>query len=114
MVVKTQSDGREGFGLRVSAANVRRYFPKSMGAVELQLGDLAIQCTLPPKFWEGQPEIHDPRLCEWLKFKVFRDGRMRSPIILNLVQSGAESFTVETSARRTAPFSPAAWHGSAI
>jgi hypothetical protein len=108
MVVKTQSDGREGLGLRVSAANVRRYFPRNMGSVELRLGDLQIQCQLPSKFWEGQPEIHDPRLCEWLKFKIVRAGQPANPITFNLVQSGAESFTVQPAVRRGVRFTPVA------
>ena len=111
MVVKTQSDGREGFGLRVSAANVRRYFPRTMDSVELQLGDLHIQCQLPSKFWEGQPEIHDPRLCEWLKFKLSREGREADPITFALVQSGADSFCVQpisSAARRSVRLTPVA------
>jgi hypothetical protein len=80
----------------VGAANARRYFPRTMSAVELGLGDLRIQCPLPASFWNGHPEIFDPRLCEWLKFKVLRERSSANPIALHMVQSGANSFTLQS------------------
>ena len=97
MVVRTQSNGRDNFGLRVGTANARRYFPRGTSAVELRLDDLHIQCQLPAGFWNGHPEIFDPRLCEWLKFKVLRERRSNDPIPLQMVQSGTNSFTVVKS-----------------
>lgn len=97
MVVRTHSNGRDSFGLRVGAANARRYFPRSVTAVELRLDDLHIRCHLPETFWNGQPEIFDPRLCEWLKFKVLRERRNSEPIPLQMVQSGTNSFTLKPS-----------------
>jgi hypothetical protein len=92
MVVTTHESGREVLGLRVGAANVRRYFPKGMGTVELLLGDLRIECKLPPDFWNGQPEIRDPRLGAWLKFKVSRTHSNRKPATLAMVQAGTNAF----------------------
>lgn len=102
MVVRTQSNGINDFGLRVGTANARRYFPRSMDAVELRMDDLHIQCQLPASFWNGSPEIYDPRLCAWLKFKVLQERRKGAPIALNMVQSGTNSFTLQSisSARR--------------
>ncbi|UWZ86406.1 hypothetical protein [Occallatibacter riparius] len=97
MVVRTHSNGRDNFGLRVGAANARRYFPRTINAVELRLDDLHIRCHLPETFWNGQPEIFDPRLCEWLKFKVLRERRNGEPIPLQMVQSGTNSFTLKPS-----------------
>lgn len=74
MVVKTQLRGGEVTGLHVGARNVRRYFPKGDRVIELQLDHLQIQCGLSPDFWRGQPKICDPRLCEWLDFKVAHRG----------------------------------------
>lgn len=74
MVVKTQFKGGEVTGLHVGARNVRRFFPKTVHVIELQLDHLQIQCGLSPEFWRGRPEIHDPRLCEWLDFKVCYGG----------------------------------------
>ena len=111
MVVKTQSNGRQGFGLRVSATNVRRYFPRTVGAVELRLDDLQIECRLPETFWSGEPEIHDPRLCEWLKFKVMRERRDQVPIALLMERSGSNTFTLHArglEARRSPRFDHAA------
>ena len=116
MVVKTQCNGREVTGLCVGSTNARRYFSKNIKSVELHLGDLRIECNLAPDFWRGQPEIHDPRLCEWLKFKVSHDysGRMM-PIPMALEQFGMNSFRLLPSTRdahapmsRGTGYSPAA------
>ncbi len=96
MVVTTQENGREVLGVRVGAGNVRRYFPKSMGAVELLLGDLRIQCKLEPDFWNGQPEICDPRLGAWLKYKVSRERSNRKPVALAMERAGANVFTLQS------------------
>ena len=53
MVVKTQSKGRGITALHVGASNVRRYFPKHISSIELQLGHLQIECGLKPDFWQG-------------------------------------------------------------
>jgi hypothetical protein len=94
MVVKTQCKGREVTGLRVGASNARRYFPKNIAAIELELDHLRIECGLPPDFWRGQPEIHDPRLCAWLESKEFNGKSCRTPIPLDLIPSGKNSFKI--------------------
>jgi hypothetical protein len=111
MVVTTQENGREVVGLRVGAANVRRYFPRNMRAVEFLLGDLRIECNLPPGFWNGHPEILDPRLGAWLRFKVSRTRANRKPVALAMEKAGANTFTL-----RSLPFWPqrvTATHGVA-
>jgi hypothetical protein len=94
MVVTTQENGREVVGLRVGAANVRKYFPREIGAVELLLGDLRIECNLPPEFWNGQPEIRDPRLGAWLEFKVSRARSNGEPAVLAMEPAGANAFAL--------------------
>ena len=113
MVVTTQACGREVIGLHVGAANAKRFFPKRMRTVELHLGDLRIECTLPPGFWVDQPQIHDPRLCEWLKFKVFQESENRQPLSLAMEQSGSNAFRLQAIGpaqreRRRTAISPAA------
>lgn len=94
MVVTAKGNGREVLGLRVGAANARRYFSREVNNVELRIGDLRIECRLPPEFWSGRPEIQDPRLCEWLKFKSSQHRYNRKPIALAMEQIGANSFTL--------------------
>ncbi len=93
MIVKTQRNGNDRTGLLVGEANVRRYFRKEMRSIDLRLDDLRIQCTLSPDFWGGRPEIHDPRLSEWLEFKVGRSFRGREPL-LSMVPTGADTFVI--------------------
>jgi hypothetical protein len=92
MVVKTQFEGHRVSGLYVGVNNVRRYFSRRIHAVELQLDHLRIECGLSPRFWEGQPEIHDPRLCDWLESKHLHDRPSREPVPMALIPSGKNSF----------------------
>jgi len=95
MVVRTQSKGRGVTGLHVGASNVRRYFPKNISVIELQLDHLQIQCRLKPEFWQGQPEIFDPRLCAWLEARHLHRRPDREPILLALVPAGKNTFQVQ-------------------
>jgi hypothetical protein len=91
MVVKSQRTGHRITGLYVGVNNVRRYFPKNVESIDLELDHLRIQCGLQPHFWKGQPEIHDPRLCDWLELKQLQ-GKGCSAMAL--IPSGEHSFTL--------------------
>jgi hypothetical protein len=95
MVVRTHSKCRGVTGLHIGVSNVRRYFPKTVAVIELQLDHLQIQCGLAPDFWQGQPEIFDPRLCAWLESKHLHYTPDRAPIPLALIPAGANSFRVQ-------------------
>ncbi len=95
MVVKTQCKGRGLTGLHVGASNVRRYFPKSVAVIELQLDHLQIQCGLNPAFWNDTPEIWDPRLCAWLESKQFHTKPDRTPVPLAMIPAGKNSFKLQ-------------------
>ena len=95
MVVRTQCKGRGLTGLHVGVNNVRRYFPKQIDAIELQLDHLSIRCGLSPHFWQDQPEIFDPRLCAWLENKHLHDKCDRSPVPLAMIPSGENSFRLQ-------------------
>ena len=104
MVVKTQLRGGEVTGLLIGARNVRRYFPKGMRTVELQLDHLQIQCGLTPEFWKGRPEIHDPRLCEWLDFKVARRMGEHRQVKLAMTPAGESIFRLRPEVPKQDPF----------
>lgn len=95
MVVKTHSKGPGVTGLHVGMANVRRYFPKHVSVIELQLDHLQIQCGLGPDFWRGEPEINDPRLCSWLESKNLPRRPDRAPVPLALIPAGGNSFRLQ-------------------
>jgi len=94
MVVTSQCNGRRVTGLYVGASNVRRYFPKHVAAIELQLDHLRIECGLTSHFWNDEPEIHDPRLCLWLESKQFKEKDSRTPMPLVMTRLGDHSFTL--------------------
>jgi len=94
MVVRTQCKGIGKTGLQVGTHNVRRYFPRDAHEVELALDHLLIQCELGAEFWQGEAEIFDPRLCEWLESKNFHLTPGRLPVPMALVPTGKNSFRV--------------------
>jgi hypothetical protein len=98
MLVTAYKDSSQRTRLLIGKANARRYFRKRSSSIELQLDDLHIQCTLDPDFWEGRPEIHDPRLSGWLEFKVARRGSGRELMQLALLPSGADKFVLRPQA----------------
>lgn len=100
MVVKAQYDGCRISGLYVGVNNVRRYFSKRISAVEFQLDHLRIECWLAPRFWEGQPEIHDPRLCEWLDSKNLHQKPCHAAVPLAMIPSGKNSFKLASISRQ--------------
>lgn len=101
MVVKSQCNGHRITGLYVGVKNVRRYFPRKISAIDLQLDHLRIQCGLTPHFWNGQPEIHDPRLCDWLESKQLQGRGLRTPMPLAMIPSGENSFILGPADKRT-------------
>ena len=92
MVVKTQSRGGGVTGLHVGVSNARRYFPRNIPVIELQLDHLQIHCRLEPGFWHGEPEIHDPRLCDWLESKQLHDRPCRTGVPMAMIPYGKNSF----------------------
>jgi hypothetical protein len=95
MVVKTQCKGRGVTGLHVGMNNVRRYFPKHISVIELQLDHLQIQCGLQPDFWQDHPDIYDPRLCAWLEAKRFQAKPGQPQVPLAMIPSGENSFRLQ-------------------
>ncbi len=95
MVVRTQCKSRGVTGLHVGVNNVRRYFPKDISVIELQLDHLQIQCGLKPDFWQGQPDIYDPRLCAWLEARHLHGKCDRDPVPLALIPAGNNSFRLQ-------------------
>jgi hypothetical protein len=113
MVVKTHCKGRVVTGLHVGVSNVRRYFPKGIAVIELQLDHLQIQCGLAPNFWQGQPEIHDPRLCAWLESKNFHTKPFLEPIPMAMIPSGENSFRLQPISLHGRPKpQPALWQAA--
>lgn len=104
MVVKTQKDGRALTGLHIGRANARRFFRRRAQSIDLMLDDLQIRCALSPDFWHDRPEIHDPRLSEWLEFKAGRGRAGREPMVLTMLPFGADTFVVKPKTQSYAAF----------
>jgi len=95
MVVKTQSKGRGVTGLHVGVNNVRRYFPKGISSIELVLDHLQIECGLKPAFWQGEPEIFDPRLCAWLEARQMQTRPGSASVPMAMIPEGKNSFRLQ-------------------
>lgn len=94
MLVKPQSNGHRMTGIYIGAGNVRRYFPRRISAIDLEIDHLRIRCTLTPEFWLDAPEICDPRLSDWLELKHLQSAGKRNGIALDMIPSGADSFVL--------------------
>lgn len=95
MLVQTRSRDGRIVGLHIGAENAVRYFPASQSTIDLVLGHLHIHCELRPEFWQGQPEIYDARLADWLESK-FRCSRQPGGCVsLVLVEEGDGSYRLE-------------------
>ena len=94
MVVTSQCCGHRVTGILVGESNARRYFPKNITEIELQLDHLRIECGLGPHFWDGKPEISDPRLSLWLESKDRNSQGHRAPLRLAMIPTGENSFIV--------------------
>ena len=92
MQVTIQRNGCSVTGLHVGATNVRRYFTRRVSTIELQLDHLQIECWLKPEFWQGDGEIHDPRLVAWLELKSSRGLPSRGPLLLSMIPCGKNCF----------------------
>ena len=92
MVVKPQCNGHRITGIYIGVSNVRRYFPRRVEAIDLQLDHLRIQCGLTERFWEGDPEIRDPRLSDWLELKQLQGAGDRNSMPLAMTPLGENSF----------------------
>jgi hypothetical protein len=98
-MVRALCAGHEVSGLHVGVCNARRYFPKGVSAIELQLDHLRIECGLTPDFWHGRPEIRDPRLILWLKSKSFMAQLSGTSASIAMIPSGENSYKLESAAR---------------
>jgi hypothetical protein len=103
MVVTSQCSGHRVIGLYVGASNVRRYFPRNCSTIELHLDHLRIECGLGERFWNGQPEIRDPRLCLWLESKHLQRKDSGNPISLAMTPMGERIFTLKPVSHEEAP-----------
>lgn len=100
MLVRTQSRDGRITGLYIGAANARRHFSRAVRCVDLELGHLHIQCELQPGFWNGSPEIRDPRLADWLEARHLRPRNKSDSIELEMTRTGDASFHLEPAAVR--------------
>jgi hypothetical protein len=94
MLVKSQCIGNRVTGLVVGKNNVRRYFPRKVEAINLKLDHLLIECGLAARFWDGEPEIRDPRLCLWLESKQSRESNCRASMPLYMTPTGEGAFSL--------------------
>jgi hypothetical protein len=100
MLVKTEGKGRAYTGVSVGDDDVRRYFPQQTETIDLELDHLLIRCGLNPGFWNGHPEISDPRLCAWLEAKNFYWKPGEAPVALAMIPSGKNVFRLKACQSR--------------
>lgn len=95
MIVRMRDKGNGVTSLHIGTRNVRRYFVKSISTVDLDLDSLQIRCELAQDFWNGHPEIVDPRLCSWLAAKDCSWKVSGKRMVLSLLPAGENSFRIQ-------------------
>jgi len=103
MVVESQCKGRKVTGLRVGVQNARQFIQERTAYIELRLGHLQILCPLAPDFWQGDGEIHDPRLCAWLEAKQVAAG---PAMPWAMIPDGTNSFRLEPAIAKSVKSAP--------
>ena len=68
---------------------------------EMHDGLFALACDK-PDFWQGQPEIYDPRLCAWLESKNLH-GRANRTVPLAMIPAGNNSFKLQPMSAASRP-----------
>ncbi len=109
MVVESQCKGRKVTGLRMGVQNVRQFLQERTSYIELRLGHLQIMCPLAPEFWQGDGDIHDPRLCAWLEAKQL--NQMATP--WTMTPDGTNIFRLEPAGAKSVKSVPPASRGLA-
>ncbi len=95
MVVKTHCTGLAVTGVHVGTTNVRRYFPKSIEVIELQLDHLRIQCGLAPDFWRDQRRFTIPGSAPGSSPSFFIPSRIKTQFPSPMIPSGKNSFRLQ-------------------
>ena len=103
MVVESQCKGRRVTGLRVGMQNARQFIQEATAYIELRLGHLQILCPLAPDFWQGDGEIHDPRLCAWLEAKQLSQLTAGPAMPWAMIPVGTNSFRIEPAEGKPKP-----------
>lgn len=88
MIATMQSDGHSITGIRMEMSDARRFFPRGLTSVDLELDHLRISCDLHACKWLQQTEISDPRLTAWLSEKFYGQKLPRTPVSVELRKSG--------------------------
>ena len=91
MVVTIRHDGRSSSVLHIGQENVARYFPEKFSTIELHMAGVQIGFRLPESFWQGQPEIRDARLSDWIKVAVCHKKRAKEHQ-LEMIPLGGNAF----------------------
>jgi hypothetical protein len=88
MIVTMQSKGRSITGIHVGLYDARRFFPEVRNAVDLELDDLRIRCSVRANSRLNRAEISDPRLTAWLEEKFYWQKLPATPVPVEMVRSG--------------------------
>ena len=88
MIVTMQSNGHSITGIRIDMFDARRFFPRGVNSVDLELDDLRIRCDVRANSRLHRAEISDPRLTAWLNEKFYWQRLPSTPVPVEMVKSG--------------------------
>ena len=88
MIVTMQSKGHSITGIQIGMYDARRFFPRGRNAVDLELDDLRIRCSVRANSRRNRAEISDPRLTAWLEEKFYWQKLPATSVPVEMVRSG--------------------------
>ena len=88
MIVTMQSKSHSITGIRIGMYEARRFFPRGLNSVDLELDDLRIRCSIHANSRLNRAEISDPRLTAWLEEKFYWQKLPATPVPVEMVRSG--------------------------
>ena len=89
MIVTMQSKSHSITGIRIGMYEARRFFPRGLNSVDLELDDLRIRCSIHANSRLNRAEISDPRLSAWLEEKFYWQKLPATPVPVEMVKSGS-------------------------
>ena len=92
MRVKSWSDGRRTFGLRVGVPNSDCFFQPDWDEVEIEIEGAAHLIRITGGFWNQCPELRDPVLRDWLQRHRSLQWPNGAPHSAELVPLGGNRF----------------------
>lgn len=92
MEVRGWSNGGGTYGVRIGAANRRKFFRSSWSEIVIEIDGVPHSVPITGGFWNHCPELRSPALRDWLRARRSLDWPKGRPPKAELVPLGGNRF----------------------